>query len=102
MFGKHRWNTKLTSIEVRWIKNAYKEGTFKGKRKKAEVFGYKKVANKINEGREKAGIVTVHPDVVLRVIHKLKDKAVIIPIDTTAKITVCPKCGHKWYKQIQI
>lgn len=99
MFGEHRWNTKLTAVEVRWVKQSYKEGKFQGGKQK-NVFGHVLIAKKINEGRAKAGIEKIHPDTVSRLIRKLKTGAEVIPIDATSKVTICPKCGHKWYKTL--
>ena len=97
MFGQGRWNTILTTIEVRWIKNAYKKGTFGGDTTKCQ--GSNRLVKKINEGRMKAGLKPVSSYAVLHLINKIKRGGAIVPIDATATIATCPNCGHKWYKQ---
>jgi len=83
--------TRLTSVEIRWIKQAYKQGVLGS--------GYRAIAKRINEGRAKAGINLISVDVVLYAIHRMDDGAVLIPSDTAGKQKIkCPECGHEWYK----
>lgn len=86
-----RWNTKLTSVEIRWIKNAYKEMKDKNPH---TSFGSIRLTKLINEGREKAGMEKVHSATVNRAINKIKSGVALVPIDAYAKIVICPKCGH--------
>jgi len=90
MSGK-RWNTKLTSVEIRWIKNAYREVKDNNHH---TSFGTTRLTKTINEGREKAGMEKVHEATIGRAINKIKRGEALVPIDAYAKIVTCPKCGH--------
>jgi len=84
-----RQNTKLTVVEVRWIKNAYKKGRYGS--------GCRALTNKINEGRKKAKKETITHNTVRRALLKINKSVPIIPINGTGKqIITCPKCGHTW------
>jgi len=95
MPDNRRRNTKLTSVEVRWIKNSYRKMVNKNPYK---AIGSKKLADKINEGRKKVGMEIVSKYTVQRIISKLNNGDAIVPIDASAKKTKCPKCGHVWYR----
>ena len=89
-----KWNTKLTAVELRWIKNAYK----KMENNNPHVaFGCKKMQKKINEGRVKAGLEPVAVNTVWRALKKIELGTPLVPIDGDANIKVkCPECGHTW------
>jgi len=81
--------TKLTSVELRWIKQAYKKGVYGA--------GHRAITKKINEGRIKAGIEPISNDIVYHAIKRIEKGVELVTSDTaiTKKIK-CPKCGHTW------
>lgn len=82
-------NTKLTDVEIRWIKNTYRKGK--------QGFGCRILAKKINEGREKAGMKLISKDIVYYAIKRLTQSVELIPTNSTVKIqSTCPNCGYKW------
>ena len=91
MSRNYPYNTKLTAIEVRWIKQAYKKGKHGS--------GYRALTEKINGGRIKAEIKPVTVNTVYRVIKMLKTNAPIMPyVRVIKQRIVCPNCGYRWYK----
>jgi len=85
----HDNKTKLTDVELRWVKQTYKKGVY--------GFGYRAIAKKINEGRFKAGVKPVSNEVVLYAIKRMNKGAVLVTANTAGRQKIkCPECGHEW------
>lgn len=76
-------NTKLTDVEIRWIKNTYER----------DKYGVCKITKRINEGRAKAGMSLISERTVGRAIKKIVEGTAIIPSNAGVSV-ICPECGH--------
>lgn len=92
MPGKYPYDTILTAVELRWIKNSYHRMIDSNPH---AGMGSAKLVKKINEGRIKAKQKPISRQTVERAIKKIELGVPIRPYDGTAKKgIICPECGH--------
>lgn len=88
------YDTLLTAVELRWIKNSYHKMIDSNPH---TGMGSTKLVKKINEGRIKADQKPISRVTVERAIKKIELGVPLRPYDATAKKRiVCPECGHSF------
>lgn len=76
-------NTKLTSIELRWLKETWKKGEF-GKSNQYTSIGSRQLAKRINDGRKRVGVELISRDVINYAIKRIENGGVLVPINPPA------------------